>query len=177
MATPVLIPVSEYLRTTYRPDCDYINGELKERHLGEKPHSATQSFFVTTFSNRRKDWGVRGFTELRVQVSESNYRIPDVCVLRLGEPPDPIVRTPPLICIEVLSPGDSRSEMQERVQDYLAMGVENIWLLDPVRRQAWVATANGNHEPADGEFAVPGTPIRIPLADIYQELDDMAAGR
>ncbi len=177
MATPGLIPVSEYLRTTYRPDCDYVDGQVKERRLGEKPHSATQSFFVTTFSNHRQDWGVRGFTEQRVQVSSSNYRIPDVCVLLLGEPPDPIVRTAPLICIEVLSPGDSLSDTQERIDDYLAMGVEHIWLLDPVRRHAWFATANGLHKPANAEFAVPGTPIRIPLADIYQELDDLAAGR
>jgi hypothetical protein len=31
MATPVLIPVSEYLNTTCHPDCDYVDGELKER--------------------------------------------------------------------------------------------------------------------------------------------------
>jgi Uma2 family endonuclease len=171
-----VIPVSEYLKTTYRPDCDYIDGHLKERNQGEKPHSAIQSFLVAVFFMHRSAWGVRGFTEQRVQVSESNYRIPDVCVLRLGEPPDPIVHTPPLICIEVLSSGDSLSDMQERIDDYLAMGVENIWLLDPVRRHAWFATANGLHKPAN-EFAVPGTPIRIPLADIYAELDDLAAGR
>ena len=27
MATASFIPVSEYLRTTYRPDCDYIDGD------------------------------------------------------------------------------------------------------------------------------------------------------
>jgi hypothetical protein len=35
MATNVLIPVSEYLKTSYSPDCDYVDGEVQERNLGE----------------------------------------------------------------------------------------------------------------------------------------------
>ncbi len=37
--TPVLIPVEEYLRTVYHPDCDYIEGEVLGRNKGETPHS------------------------------------------------------------------------------------------------------------------------------------------
>ena len=33
------IPVSEYLATVYRPDGDYIDGEVLERNLGEQAHS------------------------------------------------------------------------------------------------------------------------------------------
>jgi Uma2 family endonuclease len=177
MATPVLIPVEEYLRTTYRPDRDYIDGELKERNLGEKPHATIQGLFYAIFHANRKQWGLRAFTEQRVQTSGSNYRIADVCVLRLGEPDDPIVHAPPLICIEILSRGDTMSEMQERVDDYVGMGVENIWILDPLRRRAWSADASGIHKLAGDAFTVPGTPVRIPLSDLYAELDDLAAGR
>ncbi len=112
-----------------------------------------------------------------MQTSEDNYRIADVCVLRLGEPPDPIVQSPPLICIEILSRGDTMSDMQERVDDYVGMGVENIWILDPLRRRAWLADATGIHKLVAEAFAVPGTPVRIPLSDLYAELDDLAAGR
>src|ERR1700722_1143648 len=117
MATPVLIPVEEYLRTTYRPDRDYIDGEVKERNLGEKPHATIQGLFYAIFHANRKEWGLRAFTEQRVQTSGSNYRIADVCALRLGEPPDPIVQSPPVICIEILSRGDTLGDMQERVDD------------------------------------------------------------
>jgi Uma2 family endonuclease len=177
MATPVLIPVEEYLRTTYRPDRDYIDGELKERNLGEKPHATIQGLFYAIFHANRKEWGLRAFTEQRVQTSGSNYRIADVCALRLGEPPDPIVQSPPVICIEILSRGDTLGDMQERVDDYVHMGVENIWILDPVRRHAWFANAAGIHKLTADAFSVPGTPISIPLADLYRELDDLAAGR
>ena len=39
MATaPTLISVEEYLSTSYHPDCDYVDGELEERNVGEYSH-------------------------------------------------------------------------------------------------------------------------------------------
>ena len=177
MATPVLIPVHEYLGTTFHPDCDYIDGEIKERHLGEKPHSTIQGFFSALFFANRKAWHVRAFTEQRVQTSATRFRIPDVCVLPLGESAEGIVRSAPLLCIEILSPRDTLAELQERIDDYLAMGVRNIWLFDPVRRLAWTVVNGSIEKLTDDEFSIPGTPIRIPLAALYAELDDLAAGR
>ncbi len=43
MATAVHIPVSEYLRTMYHPDCDYVDGEVLERNLGEQTHGLVQA--------------------------------------------------------------------------------------------------------------------------------------
>ena len=37
------ISLDEYLRTDYEPDCDYVDGELQERNLGEKEHSCRRS--------------------------------------------------------------------------------------------------------------------------------------
>ena len=180
MATSALscrISVAEYLATTYRPDCDYIDGEVKERRLGEKPHSGLQGYLGTLFTVNRTAWQMRAFPEQRVQVAPSRFRIPDICAIRLGGPPGGIVREPPVVCIEILSPGDSLADMQERVDDYVAFGVENIWLIDPVRRRAWTADGDGIHSLTADAFTVPGTPVHIALADLYQELDDIAAGR
>ena len=177
MATPVLISEQQYLDTTYRPDRDYIEGELKERNVGEKKHAAIQLFIGSIFQANRKVWRLRAFTQQRIQTASSNYRIADVCVLPLGEPDDPIVHSAPLICLEILSRGDSLGDMQERVDDYVALGVKNIWLFDPVRRRAWTADSQGIHPLTKPEFSVPDTLVRIPLADLYTELDDLAAGR
>jgi Uma2 family endonuclease len=110
---------------------------------------------------------------MRVQVAATRYRIPDVCVLRRSDPKDAIVKTPPLICIEVLSPDDRMQRVQERFDDYAKMGVEHLWLLDPIRRQAWVMLPDGSQTHVDAEFTVPGTSIRIVLAEVFAELDDM----
>ena len=46
MAAAVQISVAEYLNTSYRPDCDYVDGEVRERNLGELDHSSTQSEII-----------------------------------------------------------------------------------------------------------------------------------
>ena len=41
-----LISVEEYLHTTYDPDCDYVDGEVLERNMGDQAHSTTQVEFA-----------------------------------------------------------------------------------------------------------------------------------
>jgi Uma2 family endonuclease len=173
MATASLIPVSEYLRTTYRPDCDYIDGEIQERNVGERPHSFLQSILVAIFNANRLDWNIVAGTEIRVQITPTRFRIPDVAVLRRSDPADPIVQRPPLIAIEILSPEDRLYRLQQRIDDYTHMGVENIWLIDPLSRHAWLATPDGSHTRVHQAFTVPNTPIHIDLAALFAELDDM----
>jgi len=174
MASTALIPVSEYLSTTYRPDRDYIDGELKERNLGEQPHAHLQAIFAGIFRENRKTWSVRPLTEQRIQVSPSHYRVADVCVLRSSDPHDPVIHVAPLLCIEILSKGDTLSELQDRVDDYQAMSVQHVWVIDPWKRHGYVATTRGFEQPLDAIFVVPGTPIRIALKDVFAELDEMA---
>ncbi len=49
MATTTFIPVEEYLHTSYRPDVDYVDGELQERNLGEQYHSVVQATVAAIF--------------------------------------------------------------------------------------------------------------------------------
>ncbi len=85
-------------------------------------------------------WQIRALPEQRVQVTTTRYRIPDVCVLRRSDPKDPIIARPPLLCIEVLSRDDTVRELQERVNDYSAMGVPHVWAVDPLLRVGYVAS-------------------------------------
>ena len=126
MATSALIPVSEYLSKVYEPDCDYIEGHLEERNLGELGHSSLQGILWGIFHVNRGAWGVLAYPELRIQVAAERYRVPDITVLRRSDPKDPIVRVPPLLCIEVLSPEDRMQRMQERIGDYFRMGVAHV---------------------------------------------------
>src|ERR1700744_5009601 len=47
--SPVRISVEEYLDTSYRPDCDYVNGEIEERNVGEKDHAIVQRVLTMLF--------------------------------------------------------------------------------------------------------------------------------
>ncbi len=173
MSTAALIPVQEYLSTVYRPDCDYIEGRLEERNLGESDHSAIQFILARIFNANRQSWGIVAYPELRVQTAEDHFRVPDVTVLLRSDPKTPIVRNAPLICIEVLSPEDRISRMHERFADYFRMGVPNVWLIDPANREAWIVQPDRSLQHTATVLFIPGTPIRILLADIFAELEEM----
>ena len=107
-------------------------------------------------------------TEVRVQVRSSRFRIPDVCVT-LGEPGEEVLTKPPFICIEILSPEDRMSRVEVRINDYLAMGVPYVWVLDPETRQAFVATAaTGLQEVKSGMLATQNPTLEVPLAEIFR---------
>jgi Uma2 family endonuclease len=170
MASATLIPVSEYLSTTYRPDRDFLEGELKERNVGEQPHANVQGLIYFIFQRNREHWEVRPLPEQRVQVSTDRFRIPDVTVLRSTDPWDPIVSFAPLICIEVLSKDDSLREMQLRVNDYARLGVQHIWIVDPWNRLGYYASTQGFRKTDSDFLQVPGTDIRVSLTEVFHEL-------
>jgi len=167
MPAGTLIPVSEYLSTSYDPDCDYVDGELLERNVGEYDHGRLQGVLFAYFFAREKQWGVNVVVEQRVQVSKTRFRVPDVCVLAGGKPDEQIFTRPPMFCIEILSPEDTMSRMQERISDYLAFGVSHVWVPDPRTKRAYDYTAGGMHESKDGVLRIDNSQIAVPLAEIF----------
>jgi Uma2 family endonuclease len=165
------ISVREYLRTSYSPDCEYVDGRIEERNLGEKEHSILQTFLAFLFRLHRVEWGVEVFAELRTHVAARRFRIPDVLVTRAGVKFESVLDSPPLIAIEILSPDDRLSGMQTKIDEYIAFGVEHIWIFDPQRRSAWCADRDGLHPVIEGELTVAGTLIRVGLAEAWAELD------
>jgi Uma2 family endonuclease len=163
--------VREYLTTSYRPDCEYVDGRIEERNLGEYDYGLLQLILGNLFMNNRDAWKIRAVTDVRTQVSSSHFRVPDLSVLRGDAPKEQIITHPPLIVIEILSPEDRLGRFQERIDDYLGFGVENIWVIDPERRTAFTATASGLHPVRSNELTVPETPIRVVLSELFAELD------
>ncbi len=166
-----LLTVSEYLGSSFEVDCDYVDGRLEERHLGEFDHARLQTLFDRWFGSHEEEWGVIAVVEQRVQVSATRFRVPDVCVLRADGPVEQVVRNAPLICIEILSPEDTLSRLGAKVDDYLKMGVEHVWVIDPASRSGWVCTLLGWTHPVDGSFSVPGSEIYACLDEIFLALD------
>ena len=165
MATGSLVSSHEYLNTSYRPDCDYLDGVVLERNVGEYDHGRLQVAVCGYYLIRRKEWGIDVVPAQRVQVSATRFRVPDVCVIADVGKPEQIFRTPPLACIEILSKDDRLSEMQDRVDDYLKFGVAYVWILGPSRRKAWRCTADGMREVAELRTEDPET--IVPVAALF----------
>ena len=92
MGTTTLIPVEEYLQTSYSPDCEYVDGAVLERNVGEKPHSKLQRNLVHVFAGKYPS--VQVWPELRMRTTGTRHRIPDVCVT-LSEPETDVVSPAP----------------------------------------------------------------------------------
>src|SRR5258708_37866015 len=116
MATALHIPLKDYLALNFRPDREYVDGEIRERNVGKYEHARVQALLAMWFGQHEKDWGFQVVTEQRVQVSPTRVRIPDVAVLPLIPQPDAIT-VPPSLLTELLSPPDSYSDTQEHPQD------------------------------------------------------------
>ena len=169
MATSTLVPVSEYLATAYRPDCDYVDGQVQERNSGELDHSDLQRQLILLLASEK---GIRVYPELRVQVSANRFRVPDLCVMSADAPREQVVRSAPLLCIEILSPEDTLSRMVERVHDFLKMGVRQVWIFDPRLRTAMVCEGTAMVEHTSGQLVLPGTEVTLELAEVFRVLDE-----
>jgi Uma2 family endonuclease len=171
MASAIQIPVSEYLDTTFRPDREYVDGELRERNVGKWEHARIQWLLALWFGNHESEWNVIGSTEQRLQVSPARVRVPDLVVLRPGPQPE-VLTQPPLLVIEILSPDDSYSDLQERCQDYRQMGVQTVWIVDPRTRSGRMCLAD---EWVSAErLEVSGTPIHVHLNVLFRQMEGQA---
>lgn len=165
MCTETQISVTEYLSTCYRPDCDYLEGQVTERNLGEYDHARLQSKLSLHFGIRETQLAVIGVVEQRVQITPNRFRVADFCLLSANAPREQILITPPLLVVEVLSNEDLFSETQDRLDNYLAIGVPVVWVIDPKKRRAWMHSNSGIKEAKNGELKAPG--IAIQLADLF----------
>jgi Uma2 family endonuclease len=165
MSTATLIPVEEYLNTSYDPDVEYVDGVLEERNVGDLLHSSIQSNLI--FALRTKHPSIKVLPELRSRTRETRYRLPDVCVL-LAMPKTKYLVDAAHIAIEILSEDDRMSKMLEKLEEYAAKGVPNIWLIDPRLQRISVYTG-GNLELLKGDRISTSDGIELTRDEIFQQ--------
>lgn len=168
MPTTLHVSLEEYLNTDYEPDCDYVDGVLEERNVGEKKHGRTQGRLYTWLVSKAPDHGYEVLLEQRIQISHSRVRIPDICLV--PENADEVVREPPALWVEILSPEDRFSRVQTRLKDCLRFGVPTIWIIDPYSREAWVLTPETLiTQVEDGILRCANPNLEVALSDILPE--------
>lgn len=169
MEVETLVPVEEYLNTSYSPHREYKDGILVEKDLPTEPHSWLQTQLAAYLNHRRKQWNIRAYTELTIKVRENWYPIPDVCVYTEPAPQERYPSVPPLLWIEILSPGDSMVDVWEKANELIRCGVPYVWIVNPETLESELRTASGVTHLKDKTLAIPETPIVIPLVDVLNE--------
>jgi Uma2 family endonuclease len=168
MAVAALVPLEEYLSTSYSPDCDYVEGRLVERNVGEFDHGFLQFAIPAALSAL----GLRVYPEVRCQVRADRFRVPDVLVLAPGQKRERrYQKTAPYIVIEILSPEDRVGELREKRDDYLAMNVPNIWVVDRDARTLTVHHSREAHTFTESVTTSDGI-VSIDLHDIFRRMSE-----
>ncbi|MBV9761817.1 MAG: Uma2 family endonuclease [Acidobacteriaceae bacterium] len=169
MATaPSLVSFDEYMRTSYSPDCEYVDGVLLERNVGQGKHAYTQGEILLALQEQLSPKGLMALVELRVRVAHRRVRVPDICVIGQLEE---TVTIPPRLCVEVLSPDDRWTRVNASIRDYQFMGVPCIWVVDPYSSRAWIfEDDNPPLEVTDGLLFAERLGIQVKLEDVLPKL-------
>jgi Uma2 family endonuclease len=162
----------EYLSTSYEPGVEYVHGRLEEPVMVQSVHGLLQGWICAWFFNRRKEWKVVAGVEIHTKVESGIYRLPDVVVGPMG-PWDPILKKPPLIVIEIMSPNDREQKLLEKAREYSAMGIPNIWLIDPETRMVQVWRNDAFAIVTEPKVRVAGGPVYLDLQEMFAYLDEI----
>ena len=168
MTTATPVSVEEYLRTSYEPNCEYVEGVLVPKAMGTKKHGRLQLRIANLIGNAFPHYEVT--PELTVRVTRTQYLIPDLTVERRDQSQDPYPILPVHLCIEILSPDDRLEAALKKCETYHAWGTPHTWVLDPVTRRAWQYSSGTRAVEIEAGGELTAGDIHLRLSDIFAVL-------
>lgn len=145
-----LLTVREFDQMTFDRPTELVRGEVVELTQLTAAHGAVCAsvvFFLWDWS-RRGEQGVvlSSFTPVLVERDPDTVRGPDVAFIRRerladGKVPSGTLIIAPDLTVEVLCPADRWSDVFDKIQEYLAAGVWEVWIVDPAKRSLSIHVA------------------------------------
>jgi Uma2 family endonuclease len=157
--TVPLVPVDEYLNTSYYPDVEFVDGLLVEKSIPTEIHRLLSVILLAWFRQYEKELHIKALADVRTQIIErARYRLPDVLVVStpLGRKVGPVMTNVPNVVIEIESPDDTHSAILDRFADYAILGVEHVILMHPEKRVAWRHSAESLIKTEFRSLTLPG---------------------
>jgi Uma2 family endonuclease len=158
--------------------CELIDGILVEKAMGSQEALVEMMLaHLLLLFVEEHDLGLVLGASGMLRILPDQIRIPDVSFIsweRLPEgklPPERVARLAPDLAVEVLSPSNTKKEMERKLKDYFKAGVRLAWLIDPASQTAEIYTSPtefwqvGKTQSLDGGDVVPG--FRLPLKQLF----------
>ncbi len=153
MATDTLMTAAQFesLADQLGP-CELVRGEVIQLSPGGPLHSRLMLKLSTLLGEWERETGLgrayAGDMGLVVERSPDTVRGADLAYYSHDRLPKDLTQdhfwaTPPNLVVEILGKGQSWREVLEKVGEYLGMGVDRIWIVDPARRRVHVFRADG----------------------------------
>jgi Uma2 family endonuclease len=164
--------------------CELVDGILVEKTMGyfESRLAIALAFYLEAFVTTHSLGIVLG-ADGTLRILRDQIRVPDVAFLSWRHfpgralPKEPVPAIVPDLAVEVLSAGNTKREMERKLDDYFAAGVKLVWFIDPPSQSATVYKSRRQsntlalNQSLTGEDVLPG--FELPL----QQLFERAAGR
>jgi Uma2 family endonuclease len=134
-----LISAEELFQMPNPGRCELVRGELIMVSPAGSKHGwiiGNLTILLGHFIKLNKLGGIMGAeTGFIISRNPDSVRAPDVAFVsadRLPEMiPEGFFNGPPDLAVEVLSPSDRASEVQEKIRDWLEAGCRAVWIVDP----------------------------------------------
>jgi len=157
---------------------ELVKGELRRMSPAGTEHGAITFNLSALLAPHIKTIG-QGFgaeTGFTLATNPDTVRAADVAFVRRERIPETGIpknfwQTAPDLAVEVLSPGDTYSEVNEKVEDWIDAGTRAVWVVDPRRRSVSVyrsitdVTRLSEGDELDGGEVVPG--FRCKVSEIF----------
>lgn len=157
---------------------ELVDGVLVEKAMGIKASvlGAVLAGFIGTFIDK-DGLGVVLGADGMIRTFPDQVRIPDVSFISWDRypgdevPDEGISSFMPNLAVEVLSPGNTKAEMDRKLRDYFLAGVELVWMIDPEMQSAKSYTSPedvkriGKTGYLDGGKVLPG--FRLSLKELF----------
>ena len=121
--------------------CELIDGVLVEKTMGyyESMLAMALGYFLKAYL-KQNDLGIVLGEGGTLRILRDQIRVPDVAFLSWEHfpgrvlPAEPVLAIAPDLAVEVLSAGNTKREMERKLDDYFAAGVKIVWFVDPSSR-------------------------------------------
>ena len=164
---------------------ELVDGFLEEEEMATFLHEIVVAWLTSILRAWvRPRHGYVAVSEAKIAVGARRGRKPDLSIYLRGKVPalaDTLVRTPPHVVVEVLSPRprDARRDRVEKIGDYAGAGIRYYWILDPQLRTLEVLELDvrGRYRVAlacsQGRVPVPGCRgLVLNLDELWAEVDE-----
>jgi Uma2 family endonuclease len=177
-----LITAEELPRHPELEPCELVKGEIVRLGYAKVPHARLSAEIGTLLWEYANKSGLgkvaMGMVGILTQRNPDTVRAADLLFISherwARQNPQRFLDVPPELVVEILSPDDRYGEVMEKLEEYLALGVDLVWIVDPEHR--CVLAYRGSlfdverFEEGDvlaDEEILPG--FSLPVADIFRE--------
>jgi Uma2 family endonuclease len=170
MPANTLMTAEEYLRTSFEDgDFEYVDGEIVDRNIGEITHGSVQALLGSLLWERAASLALSPATSVRIRINSSRFRVADLAAWPTRKVVGDQYGIPlaaPFLAVEILSSEERMSDFQRKIKDYLSIGVQWIWLLDPTKETALCFSQTDPEGSPCDVLRTENPTIEIPLKEV-----------